>query len=186
MKPFLPSLPESATLPDLFKRYPGLGKRITALQQVIMREEGPFEAGTRELIAAYVSALNACDYCIGSHRAVARNFGVDADLLEGLVGDLDSASAPDKLKPVLAYVRKLTLEPSKVVQADVDAILAAGWDETAVFSAALICASFSFMNRLVFATGLPASEAQAEGGGRVLYEKGYTGLAAALGLDGAD
>jgi AhpD family alkylhydroperoxidase len=43
------------------------------------------------LIAAYVSALNACGYCHGMHGATAAAFGVARDRLQALVDDLDSA-----------------------------------------------------------------------------------------------
>jgi hypothetical protein len=45
----------------------------------------------------------------------------------------------ERLKPVLAYIRKLTLTPTKMAQTDVDAVFAAGWDERAVYDAVQVC-----------------------------------------------
>ena len=51
-----------------------------------------------------------------------------ARLVEHLI-DLDASAVDDKLKPVLRFVKKLTETPSRMMQADVDAIFDAGWDE---------------------------------------------------------
>jgi AhpD family alkylhydroperoxidase len=41
-----------------------------------LRGPSPFTVAERELIAAYVSGLNACGYCHGIHRVTADAFGV--------------------------------------------------------------------------------------------------------------
>ena len=43
----------------------------------LMRDHSPLTVAERELIAAYVSGLNACTYCYGSHVIAAGAFGVD-------------------------------------------------------------------------------------------------------------
>ena len=48
-------------------------------------------------------------------------------LFERLMDEIDTAPVDEKLKPILHYVRKLTLTPSRMVQADADAVYAAGW-----------------------------------------------------------
>ena len=58
-----------------------------------------------------------------------------------------------RLLPILAYVRKLTLTPSRMVDADAAAVFDAGWSEEALFHAISVCALFSFMNRIVRGSG---------------------------------
>jgi AhpD family alkylhydroperoxidase len=53
--------------------------------------DAPFSAGERELLAAYVSALNSCDYCQCEHAALATAFGLPAGLLAQLRQDVDTA-----------------------------------------------------------------------------------------------
>ena len=69
---------------------------------------------------------------------------------------------PDRLKPILAYVRKLTLTPAKMTESDAAAVYAAGWSENALFDAVQTCALFNFMNRIVEGAGVAAYPETAE------------------------
>ena len=53
------------------------------------------------------------------------------------------------------YLAKVNDAPATVRQEDVDAVLAAGWSESAVYDAATVCAIFNFFNRWIDATGVP-------------------------------
>lgn len=177
---FLPSLPENATLFELVRRFPEFARRQVPANSQVMRGDSPLTPGERETIAAYVSSLNACEYCVGSHAEAAKAFGVPEELLAQLMEDVDAASVDPKLKPLLRFVNKLTLEPARMSQADADAVYAVGWDEEALFSAVLVCCTFNFMNRLVDGTGLIASQAQAVGSGRLLHDQGYDAILSML------
>ena len=72
---FLPSLPE-ADMKQTLKCEPDTGIPFSQLNQAVMRGNAPFTPGERELIAAYVSALNACHYCQSEHTALAETFGI--------------------------------------------------------------------------------------------------------------
>ena len=63
-----------------------LGPLDKASQQ-IMRGKSNFTHAQKELFAAYVSGLNACSFCYGSHVAVAENFGVSPKIVESLFTD---------------------------------------------------------------------------------------------------
>jgi len=78
--------------------------------QMLLRGPSPITVAQRELIAAYVSALNACDYCHGVHAATAAAFGVAEDLVTDLLADVDTAPVDEPMKPVLRLVRTLTLD----------------------------------------------------------------------------
>jgi alkylhydroperoxidase family enzyme len=68
--PRLRSLPEQAVMRDLYKSHPASCKPLGELTEVAMRGPSPFTQGQRELIAAYVSGLNACTYCHTTHAGV--------------------------------------------------------------------------------------------------------------------
>ncbi|MDT8427271.1 MAG: peroxidase-related enzyme [Pseudomonadales bacterium] len=143
------SLPEDAHLMHIFSRFPKMVAPLLALHDAILRSESGLSAGERELIAAYTSLQNACDFCHGAHTSIASMFGIDEALLNQLHEDLDSAAIPEKLKPILAYAKKLTLTPAKIVQADADVVYQAGWSEDDLFDVICTCALFNFMNRIV-------------------------------------
>ncbi len=104
---FLPSMPQASLL-EIFKAYPEFAHPIHEFAHTLMRGESPFSPAERELIAAYVSSLNGCDFCQQSHAATAERFGVSQDLLAPLLrGESDPTPLSDKLRAVLRYVRVL-------------------------------------------------------------------------------
>ena len=129
--PHLPSLPPAASLLDVYQLDMDLAQPLIRYQQQLMRGPSPLSVGERELIAAYVSGLNACRFCVGVHTEVAGRFGMEAALVETLLEEGPSPESIGKLAPILSYVRKLTEEPARVVAADSGPVFAAGWDETA-------------------------------------------------------
>jgi len=130
----------------------------------------------RELIAAYVSGLNACNYCYGVHQVTAEQFGIDEAALTGLLTDLSTAEVDDRVRPLLSYLGKLTRDPSKVSPVDARAVLAAGWDERALHDAVSVCALFNFMNRFVNGLGITADDDYSAVSGTRLADHGYAGL----------
>lgn len=178
---YLRSLPAETTLLQVFQAHPDPARHLLDLHEVLMRgESSPFTPGERELIAAYVSGVNSCRYCHGIHTITAEAFGVPEGLLAAAVADLDSAPVDEKIRPVLAYVGKLTRTPSLMTGDDAEAVFAAGWDERALHDAVLVCALFNFMNRMVEGLGIRADEAYATTSGLRLKEGGYSGLAELL------
>jgi uncharacterized peroxidase-related enzyme len=177
---YLSSLPADAGLLQVLQAYPQTAKPLLALHEQVMRASSPFTAAERELIAAYVSGLNACGYCHGSHTAAAAAFGVPPELPAAAVCDLDSAPVPERMKPVLRYLAKLTLTPAEVTEAEAGEVLAAGWDERALHDAVLVCALFNFMNRMVEGLGVEADPDYLKSSGDRLHKIGYAGLSALL------
>ena len=174
--PFLPSLPDDATLGRIYDEEPAYFMPLVEFSETVMRGSSALSPGDRELIAAYTSGLNACSFCTGAHRAAATAFGLDADIFESMMADLDNAPVDARLKPILRYVGKLTLTPSKMVQADADAVFDAGWDEQTLRHAIIVSALFNFFNRVVDGHGVAGDpDADADRGG-ALASKGYLGM----------
>lgn len=162
--PFLPSLPDPAHLRDLYARFPENVQPLMVYTDGLLRGAGELSVGERELIATYVSALNACTFCAGAHRAYAEVFGIDGALIDALIEDVDSAPVDERLRPILAYVAKLNTLPSKLVQRDAQAVYDAGWSEAALYEAVQVCALFNMMNRIIEGTGINFDYADAPGG----------------------
>ena len=154
-----PSLPEIPHLSDVFKRFPKGLAPLLNLHDAFLREESELSVAQRELIAAFVSGLNQCKFCTASHDLIARTYGVKEDVLVALHEDLESAVVDPKMKPILAYVKKLTEVPIRLVTKDAQAVYDAGWSEDALYDAVVICAMFNFMNRVVEGTGVIPGEA---------------------------
>ncbi len=172
---YLPSAP-NATLLDAFTAYPEIAKPLHDLAEVLMRGPSALGAGERELIGAYVSALNGCAFCRDAHLAAAERFGIDPAVLDQLLAGIEEANVAPGLKPLLRYLRKLNAAPAEIARADVDAVLAAGWDERTLIQATSVCGLFNLMNRIVEGLGIEADPKVAAMAGRMLYETGYGGL----------
>jgi len=164
----------------VFRAHPETARPLLDFHELVMRRPSPFTDSERELIAAYVSGVNACGYCHGVHTKTAEAFGVAPGVLEAALADLDSSPVEEKLRPVLRYVGKLTSTPSRMTPADAEAVFAAGWDEQALYDAVLVCALFNFMNRMVDGLGVKAGEDYFEKSGNRLRQLGYAGLATLL------
>ena len=173
---YLPSLPAGAALVDVFRAYPDTAGPLLDYHEVLLRGPSPLTVAERELIAAYVSAVNSCGYCHGVHTATAAAFGIAEETLTALLTDLDTAPLEERLKPLLAYVGKLTRTPARMIEADAAAVFAAGWDERALHDAVSVCALFNFMNRLVDGLGITANTDYYTVSARRLAEGGYAGL----------
>jgi len=164
--------PGATSLVDVFRAFPETSDAIGALHREIMLRESAFSEGERELMAALVSALNGCTYCAGIHESAADAFGIEPGLLAELLEDIDTAGVDDRLKPVLHFVARLTLQPSRMMDKDSQAVFAAGWDEKALFDAVCVCAFYSFMNRYVDGTGLESAPDELRRMGRQIAAHG--------------
>lgn len=179
---FVKSVPAAEeSVAAVLRRYPQHAAPIFELAGVVMRSgDCAFTSEQRELIGAYTSGTNGCTYCYDTHKATAEALGVDENLLESMLDDLDGSAVDEKLKPVLRFVRKLTESPSRMVQADVDEILAAGWDEDAYHYAVMICGLFNLMNRLMDGYGVKNTAEGRLMRGRRLVDTGYRAASDAL------
>jgi uncharacterized peroxidase-related enzyme len=130
----------------------------------------------RELIAACVSARNACGYCHGVHAATAQAFGVPEATLGALLADVAAAPVDERMKPLLRLAGKLTVTPAKVTPADAQAVLTAAWPEQALHDAVAVCALFNMMNRLVEGLGITAGDDYFKLAAGRLASGGHAGL----------
>ena len=176
---FVESISEAEeSVAAVMMRYPQQGLPLIELSEIVMRTgECQFSAKERELIGAFASGVNDCTYCYNTHKATAEAFGVNENLLKSLLENVDSSSVDDKMKPVLRYVKKLTESPAKMIQADVDAIFVAGWDENSFHFAVMICALFNMMNRIMDGYGIKNTAEFRQSRGLALAENGYGKMA---------
>ena len=181
--PFLKSIGERDKVPHVLGKFnTGTGRPLIEFHEKLLRGDSPFTVTERELMAAFVSGVNACKYCYGAHTAVAKLFGVEEKVLTDLLDDIDVAPVDDKMKPVLRYIRKLTLTPTQLTQADADAVFAAGWDDRALYDAVQVCALYNFMNRFVEGLGLTPVVEDFPMEGEMIHGGGYAGMLDKFGI----
>ena len=152
--PFLKS-PPALGMPEVMKRNPDIAEPFYLLNEAIMRGPSVFSPGERELIAAYVSALNGCEYCCSSHTSVAEAFGISKGLVGELVDNFDAADVADGMRAALAYAGKLTTDHESLGEDDVAAFMAAGHDEKALYDVVMVTAMFHMANNIIHGFGIP-------------------------------
>jgi len=170
---WLKSLPSNSRLFEVFQAFPETARPLIEYHEALMRGPSPFTVGERELIAAYVSGLNSCGFCRSIHAQTAAAFGIDIQLFHALLTDHESAPVSASLRPVLSFVKKLTLFPGRMIPADAETVFAAGWDDRALHDAAAICGLFNLMNRLVDGLGIQADVDYAQFVAQHLATGGY-------------
>jgi uncharacterized peroxidase-related enzyme len=149
-----PSIPD-LELMGLFKRFSHRGiQPLLEYHDTVLRGDSELSEGERELIAAYVSAINDCHYCFSAHRDHAKAWGIDAGVFGEMRIDTDHPSIPDRIRPVLAFARRLTVDPQGVGAADAQAVYDAGYSEDGLFDIISVTALYNFMNRILEGAGI--------------------------------
>ena len=175
--PFFKSLRDNAGPPNVFKKYPELYGPWSDMSQAMMNGPSPLSQAERELILAFTAGVAGCTFVYVAHKEVAYAWGIEEGLVERLVEDFDGTPLDDKLRPLLAFVRKLTLTPSEMAQADADAVFAAGWDEQALHDAIAVTARTAFMQKLVEGHGfIPLTKEVAREHAKKRVQLGYVNL----------
>jgi uncharacterized peroxidase-related enzyme len=173
---WLKSLPSASRLLEVFQAFPETARPLIAYHEALLRGPSQLSAGERELIAAYVSGLNGCDFCHAIHAQTAAALGIDAQVLATMMSNLESVSIDLRMRPILSFVQKLTLSPSRMTPADAEAVFVAGWDDHALYDAVAICGLFNLMNRLVNGLGIEAEPAYTQSVAQYLATGGYAGF----------
>jgi len=153
---YLPSSPDLNSLAGILMKYPRRGVLLFKLLEDVGRSFSPLNKDSRELIITYTSALNHCVFSYNSHKDKSAESGSNEVIIEQLRTDIDSANVDEKLKPVLRFVKKLTLTPGEVTSEDAQSIFDAGWDEQAFLESVCLCAIANCMNRFVRGIGADA------------------------------
>jgi uncharacterized peroxidase-related enzyme len=123
---------------------------LGALADALLHAPGTLPPGERELIAAYVSALNDCTFCHASHAAIAACQLTDGDVVvSAVVHDPESAPISDKLKALLALAARVQQGGRSVRPEDVARARNRGATDIEIHDTVLIAAAFCMFNRYV-------------------------------------
>jgi alkylhydroperoxidase family enzyme len=141
---YLPSSPYLSTLASVLKKYPRRGVLLFKLLEDINKSFSPLSKNSRELIITYISALNHGNFGHNVHKSVVN---------EQLRVDIENASIDEKLKPILRFVKKLTLTPDDITPKDAQTIFDAGWVEQDFLDVVYLSAIVNCMNRFVIGIG---------------------------------
>ena len=164
-------LPDAAKL--VFYRPAFYGSRAKDFTHEAMRGPSAWSVADRELMAAFVSKVNQCAFCVGAHTATAGQAYRDSAKVQTVLADLESAPIEEGLRATLRMLGKLTRE-GKVSAEDVRQVMSAGVLRQQVEDALAICAAFNTTDRLADAFGFELlSPEDFEAGAKYLLKRGY-------------
>jgi uncharacterized peroxidase-related enzyme len=160
----------------LLRYRPETARPLSELTEVLLRGPSTLARGERELIAAYVSALNDCRYCSSSHSAcAAAHLPGGMALVMQVRADPASAPVSAKLKTLLTIASAVAQSGRSVTAEQIAGARAAGATDVEIHDTVLIAAAFCMFNRYVdgLATVAPEDPALYAAGAQRLVEQGY-------------
>jgi uncharacterized peroxidase-related enzyme len=153
------------------------GKGLTGFAQAALRGPSPLTVMERELIAAYVSSLNECQFCFDSHGAIVTELAKDNGLtLDCAVKSVDVPSVSPKMKALLNIAGKVQKSGKLVTEGDIQSARDQGATDEEIHDAVYVAAAFCFFNRYVDGLNtvpMKSSQGYVESA-RSLLKYGYT------------
>lgn len=138
-----------------------------------MRGSSSWSVGDRELMAAYVSKLNECKFCISAHTETSSKAYEDNGKVAAVLSDLENAPVGEPLKSTLRMIGKLTRQHEVSVK-DMRSLLSAGASPNQIEDALGVCFAFNTTNRMADAFGFEMLSREGfEAGAKYLLRRGY-------------
>lgn len=144
------------------------GAPFLRLVTEVLRGPSYWTVGEREFMAAHVSRLNECPFCVRVHTETAR---IES---RGEVDVETGSSHRPELRAVLTLLEKLASATEEVSPTDIEAVYAAGVPEEAIVDALDVKLIFDTINRLANAFGFSwRSEQHVRTGARAIHRFNY-------------
>jgi uncharacterized peroxidase-related enzyme len=138
-----------------------------------MRGPSAWSIGDRELMAAFVSKVNECPFCVAAHSATSGLWYEDDAKVTATLTDLETAPIKQPLRATLRLLGKLTQEHN-IDTDDIRTVLAAGVSPRQIEDALAVCLAFNITDRLANAFDFDiATPAAMNSGARHLLSRGY-------------
>lgn len=158
---------------DVFMRDPKHYAPLLEFIKQVMERPSELTVPEREMIAAHVSELNGCGFCVGAHLATLRAMGEPEGVISELTKIPVSRRLPKKLTKLLEFAAKLTKDPEAITEQEVQGLVAEGYSEQTVEDLANVVATFSLVNRLADTFGVTGNPDYFDVIGNMLARDGY-------------
>ena len=150
---------------------------LCELTHVLLRGESTLSPAERELIAAYVSALNECVFCSSAHTAATCALPGGAETgMSPMLTELNDIDISSKMKSLLQLAAKVQQGGIHVLSSDVKFAKEYGATDLEIHDTVMIAALFCLYNRYVdgLATRRPEDAEFFTALGQRLSSRGYT------------
>lgn len=127
---------------------------FTALYNNLMLADSGLSKLEREMIAVAVSSVNKCFYCLTAHGQAVRELSGNPKLGELMVMNWRAADLDARQTAMLTFAEKVTVESSKIVDSDRQALRDTGFSDRDIWDIANVAAFFNMTNRVASATDM--------------------------------
>lgn len=144
-------------VPNVLRAYSFDDRKLagfTTLYNELMLGESGLSKLEREMVAVVVSAANRCFYCLAAHGAAVRELSGDPELGEMLVMNWRVAPLDARIRAMLAFAWKLTVEPAAMGESDRAALREVGLTDHDIWDLANVVGFFNMSNRVAAAVEL--------------------------------
>ncbi len=137
------------------------GKPLANLVHALLHGPSGLSRGERELIAAYVSDLNECDFCRRVHTAATdKQMEEGAAAVSCAIAGTDHSVLNPKMKTLLNIAAKVQRSGKAVTASDVEVAKNNGAGEEDIHDTVLIAAAFCMYNRYIDGLGAKSADPQ--------------------------
>src|SRR5260370_26307062 len=143
-------------LPNFYRAQairPDLIEAEEQLVNAILIKEGALTRKHKEYIFLVCSAANLSTYCVTAHCEMVRMLGIEGTEPEQIAIDHTATNLAMTLKGLLNFAARLNKEPTKIDQADVDALHTYGYSDEQILEAVLMVGLAKFANFVAFGLG---------------------------------
>lgn len=111
-------------------------------------------AGQRNLISYVTSAVNGTAYCMSQVTIKLRETGFSEEQIVALATDPLAVDLPPADRELVHYAVKLTRDPARITEADVQRLRDVGFDDITILDANAQCAHLNYVNRVAMGLGI--------------------------------
>lgn len=137
-----------------FATNPAFARQMVDVSSSLLFCDGALARRQKELIATYISHLNACQYCFDSHGFFLVVHGASRQTVDDIAAN-NLAQFSEAERDLLLYLGKVERESFKATTEDVQHLRELGWLEEQIAEAVLVATMMGFCNRVANAFGLP-------------------------------
>lgn len=134
---------------------PETARYLNELAEVLLRDDNnTLSRGERELIGAYVSYLNNCQFCQSIHGALAEHYlQCDTRFLDTVKENMEQSSLSEKMKALLSIAGSVQRNGKSVTSEQIERARQFEATDREIHDTVLIAAAFCMYNRYVDGLG---------------------------------
>jgi uncharacterized peroxidase-related enzyme len=138
-----------------FGTNPAAVRLMVDMGSSVLFVDGYLTRRQKEMIATYISSLNACPYCLDSHGFFLTLQGETIETVRAFAADrLDDAEISASEREILRFTGKVNSASFKIADDDVQRLRDLHWQEEQIAEAVHVAAMMGLCNRVANAFGL--------------------------------